>query len=309
MARRHAEVLGTFDDVAVGGVVDVDRDAAATLASELGIPAYDGVSALLDGVAPDAVYVCVPPFAHGEPERALVAAGVPFFVEKPLSVGLDVAEDLGAAIAARGLVTATGYHWRYMEGMRRARAALAERPVHLVVGAWHDKVPPPAWWIRAERSGGQVVEQATHLLDCMLDLAGDIEMVCAVADHRPPPRHPGADVDAATVAVLRFANGAVGTLSATSVLPAKQRASVELLCDGCRLEVAETRYVGEDGVVRDEDADAAKRLVDRAFVDAVQGRPGGVLAPYDAALRTHRVASAIARSAVDGRPIELTPVA
>src|SRR4051812_6927717 len=172
VARRHVDVLCGFDDVAVAGVTDVDPDAAAALAAVTGAAVCDGIQALLEDVAPDAVYVCVPPFAHGAPERLLIDAGLPFFVEKPLSAGLDVAEDLAVGIAERGLVTATGYHWRYLEGARRARTALAEAPVRLAIGAWLDKVPPPAWWRRAERSGGQVVEQATHLLDCMLDLVG-----------------------------------------------------------------------------------------------------------------------------------------
>ena len=43
----------------------------------------------------DAVYVCVPPFAHGPVEQAIAAAGLAMFVEKPL--GLD--ESMAAAVA------------------------------------------------------------------------------------------------------------------------------------------------------------------------------------------------------------------
>jgi predicted dehydrogenase len=49
----------------------------------------------------------------------------------------------------------------------------------------------------------------------------------------------------------------------------------------------------------------AKRRVDRAFVDAVQGHGDDVRAAYGVALRTHRVACAIARSALDGTPVDL----
>lgn len=309
VARRHADVLGGFEDVAVVGVTDVDPGAAGALAQAAGATAYLSVPALLEGCAPHAVYVCVPPFAHGEPERALIEAGVPFFVEKPLAAGLEIAEELAAGVAERGLVTATGYHWRYLAGVRAARRLLAETPARLVIAAWLDKVPPPAWWLHTDRSGGQVVEQATHLLDCMVDLVGDVEQVCALGHHAPPAGHLGADVDAATAVLLRFAGGAVGSLTATSALPSKQRAGIELVCDGRRLEIAETAYAVEDAggrVVHDEPLDAAKRLIDRAFIDAVQGRPGEVLAPYDVALRTHRVGCAIARSAIDGTPVDLS---
>jgi predicted dehydrogenase len=307
VAQRHAEVLGGFDDVEIAGVTDVAADAAQALAGRTGARAYPGLAELLDDAGPDAVYVCVPPFAHGEPERTLIERGVPLFVEKPLAVDLDVAEDLAAGIAERGLVTATGYHWRYMEGVERARALLAGAPAQLVSAAWLDKVPPPAWWIRRERSGGQVIEQATHLLDVALDLVGDVDVVHAFARRVTRPEHPDSDVDDATVATLVFASGAIGTLAATSLLRRKARAAIELVADGRRIEVGETALVVDegDGPVTTPDPGTAKTRVDRAFVDAVRGEGDDVRAPYATALRTHRVATAIARSALEGAPVRV----
>jgi myo-inositol 2-dehydrogenase/D-chiro-inositol 1-dehydrogenase len=309
VARRHVEVLGDFEDVAVVGITDLEPGAAGALSLTAGATAYPSIRALLDGCAPEAVYVCVPPFGHGEPERCLIEADVPFFVEKPLAVDLEVAEDLAAGVSERRLVTATGYHWRYLSGVRAARRLLTHAPPRLVIGAWLDKVPPPAWWLQTDRSGGQVVEQATHLLDCMVALLGDVQQVCAFGHHTPPAGHPAADIDAATAAILRFTGGTVGSLTAASTLPGKQRANIELICDGRRVEISETAYAVEDEhgrTIHDESFDAAKRRVDRAFIDAVQGRPGDVLASYEVALRTHRVACAIARSAVDGTPVDLS---
>ena len=309
VARRHVEVLGDFEDVSVVGVTDLDPVAAGSLAHIAGAAAYPSIRALLDGCAPEAVYVCIPPFGHGEPERCLIEADVPFFVEKPLAVGLEVAEDLAAGVSERRLVTATGYHWRYLSGIRAARRLLARAPARLVTGAWLDKVPPPAWWLQTDRSGGQVVEQATHLLDCMVALLGDVQQVCAFGHHTPPAGHAAADVDAATAAILRFTGGTVGSLTAASSLPGKHRANIELICDGRRVEIGETAYAVEDEhgrIVHDETPDDAKRRVDRAFIDAVRGRPDDVLAPYQVALRTHRVACAIARSALDDIPVDLS---
>jgi myo-inositol 2-dehydrogenase/D-chiro-inositol 1-dehydrogenase len=305
VARRHAAVLQTFPDVALVGVADVAAGAAATLAREVGARPFSGLVEMLDATRPDGVYVCVPPFAHGEPERTLIDRGVPFFVEKPLSARLEVAEELAAGVAARGLLTATGYHWRYLDGVQSATRLLDETPPRMALAAWLDKVPPVPWWTRRDRSGGQIVEQATHLLDTMLHLVGDVEEVYAVAARTAREAFPDADVDAVTAATLRFAGGAVGSLAATSLLPAKQRAGLELLCEGRRLEVSETALVVQDGALDEapEDPWGAKRRVDRAFVDALQGRADDVRAPYAVALRTHRVACAIARSARDGVPV------
>ena len=307
VAQRHASVLGSFADVELVGVADLRAEAASALAASAGCPAFADLPALLDAAAPDAVYVCVPPFAHGQPERELVHRNVPFFVEKPLGAGLQVAEEIGAAVARSGLVTATGYHWRYLDGVARARELLAAAPARLAVGAWLDKVPPVPWWTQRERSGGQVVEQATHLLDVMLDLVGDVEHVYAMGARTERPAFPEADVDDVTSAALRFAGGAVGSLAATALLPAKARAGLELVADGLRLELTETSLTVQDaaGQKVHEDSGEAKVRVDRAFIDALRGTGDDVRAPYATALRTHRVACALAESARRGVPVDL----
>ena len=311
VAQRHASVLGRFEDVELVGIADPRAEAASALAASAGCPAFADLTALLEGAAPDAVYVCVPPFAHGQPERELIHRNVPFFVEKPLAAGIEIAEELGAAIARAGLLTATGYHWRYSDGVARARELLAAAPARMAVGAWLDKVPPVPWWTQRERSGGQVVEQATHLLDVMLDLVGEVEQVYAVGARTERPAFPEADVDDVTAAALRFAGGAVGSLAATALLPAKARAGLELVADGLRLELTETTLTVQDGAGQEvhEDRGEAKVRVDRAFVDAVRGEGDDVRAPYATALRTHRVACALAESARRGVPVDLPTAA
>jgi myo-inositol 2-dehydrogenase / D-chiro-inositol 1-dehydrogenase len=51
------------------------------------------------------------------------------------------------------------------------------------------------------------------------------------------------------------------------------------------------------------DPAAARVAVDRAFVDAVRGIGDDVRVPYAEALRTHRLACALASSAATGQPV------
>ncbi|PZF98991.1 Gfo/Idh/MocA family protein [Micromonospora deserti] len=306
VAQRHARVLGGFADVELLGVTDVVPEAAAQLAAAHGGRAFTTVEELL-AAGPDAVYVCVPPFAHGPAEEAVVAAGVPMFVEKPVAVDLATAERIGDLVAGRGLLTGVGHHWRYLPVVDRARELLGDRSVRMVSGTWLDKVPPVAWWSRRDRSGGPVVEQAAHVLDLIRVLVGEATEVTAYGDGAPPPVD-GADIDSVTTAALRFAGGAVGTLAAACVLGWKHRAGLEIFADGLALSLA------EDGlVVRDADGerrfaadpDAARVAVDRAFVDAVRGVGDDVRVPYAEALGTQRLALAIADSARTGRTVRL----
>ncbi|MFI5835682.1 Gfo/Idh/MocA family protein [Micromonospora sp. NPDC051300] len=306
VAQRHARVLTGFEDVELLGVTDVAPEAARALADTYGGRVFSDVAEML-AAGPDAVYVCVPPFAHGPAEEAVVAAGVPMFVEKPVAVDLETAERIAGLVERAGLRTGVGHHWRYLHVVEEARRLLADRPVRMVNGAWLDKVPPVAWWARRDRSGGPVVEQAAHVLDLVRLLVGEVTEVTAYGDGTPPPVD-GADIDSVTAATLRFASGAVGTLAAACVLTWKHRAGLEILADGLALSLA------EDGLtIRDADGerhlpadpDAARVAVDRAFVDAVRGVGDDVRVPYAEALRTQRLALAVAESARTGRPVAL----
>lgn len=310
VATRHATILSGFADVTLVAATDVDPARAATFAAQFGTEAVDDVAALLARDL-DAVYVCVPPFAHRpadtSAEAQLAAAGLPLFVEKPLAPDLETAEAIGKRVD--GVLTRVGHHWRCAEPVARARALLAGRTVRLVSATWWDKVPPVSWWPHRELSGGAVVEQAIHVLDLARVLVGEVTEVTA----RACGSIPDGDVDAATAALLSFADGAVGTLTAASVLGAKHRAGLEIVADGLVVGVGEDWLEVRDGTadpVRAEfDRWTACVAADRAFVDAVAGRPvDPVTSPpdYAEALRSHRLATAVACSAASGAPERLT---
>src|SRR5215218_9594910 len=209
VAARHVRTLLAMDGVEVAGVADPALERARELASSAGAAAYPNHMELLAAERLDAVYICVPPFAHGAP-----------------------------ALAGGPLVTCTGYHWRWLDIFDRAAALLAERPARLVQCAWLDKVPPPPWWLRRDGSGGQVIEQTTHVLDTARALAGEVAEVHAFGS-----REPAAEIHDVSVASLRFASGAVGSVVSSCLLPRLHRAGVQVVADGLSLELSETELV------------------------------------------------------------------
>ncbi|MDQ3760205.1 MAG: Gfo/Idh/MocA family oxidoreductase [Actinomycetota bacterium] len=306
VAARHARMLAGFDDVQLVSVTDLDPERARAFAGDHGVRAVPGVEELI-GTDLDAVYVCVPPVAHGPAEEAVAAAGVALFVEKPIGLDWEVAARIAGLLDEAGVVTAVGHHWRYSSAVTWAQRILDDRPVRLAMGAWLDKVPPVGWWARRNHSGGQVIEQAIHVLDLVRLLVGEVTEVHAIADGNPPGAQ-DADVDGATVANLRFTGGAVGTLAATCLLGWKHRAGLEVYADGLAVSLSEDALETRDGdgpQMRRVDPDAAKRAADRAFVDAVLRKGDDVRTPYSDALQTHRLACAVARSAAQGGPVRL----
>jgi predicted dehydrogenase len=308
VAARHVRTLLAMDGVEVAAVADPALDRARELAGQAGAAAYPNHMELLDGERLDAVYICVPPFAHGAPELAVIDAGLPMFVEKPVAIDEETAAAIAARLERRPLVTCTGYHWRWLDIFDRAAELLADRPARLVQCSWLDKVPPPLWWPRRDGSGGQVVEQTTHVLDTARGLAGEVTEVHAfgtrAASHGPST---GSDIHDVSVASLRFASGAVGTVASTCLLPRLHRAGVQVVADGLSLELSETELVVEADGNRSAwpAGGSARPRPDADFVAAVRGGPDRVRVPWPEAYRTHLVAYAITRSAEEGRPLQV----
>lgn len=309
IAQRHLDIISAFDDVELVGFADPDLSRADQAATRFGARAFANHREMLDAVRPDAVYICVPPFAHGEPERDLIERSIPFFVEKPVSLELKTAEETSAAVTAKGLVTSVGYHWRYLDIVDEARSLLKDNPAQLLSGYWLDSTPPPRWWWRKDKSGGQMVEQTTHLLDLVRFLVGEVTEVYGRAGHKARPEFPGLDVPTVTTANLTFESGVVANIASTCLLGWNHRVGLHIFADRLAIELTDREImvdVGRGRPMRGADGDPVWRE-DRDFIDAVRGGENRIRCPYGEALATHRLALAVMSSAQAGEPVRLKP--
>ncbi len=308
IASRHVGDLLRFEDVTIAAVADPVLERAQAQAERGGSHVYTNYAEMLDKEMLDAVYICVPPFAHGGLEMAALERNLPFFVEKPLAIDWATAAQIGQAVTERKLVTAVGYHWRYLDTTEAAQELLAQHPVGLALGYWLDSTPPPAWWRKEQQSGGQMVEQTTHIFDLARVLVGDVTDVYATGARRERPAFPDADVCDVSVATLSFASGAIGTLASTCLLNWPHRIGLHLFCEGLALEISEFELmidVGRGRPVRRAEGDPFLRE-DRTFIDAVQGKPNRIRASYQEALKTHRLTTAAAQSIREGHAVDIS---
>lgn len=310
IAGKHLAALSRFDDVEVVAVADSVAERAAAAASAHDARSYtDGVD-LMESEDLDAVWFCVPPFAHGPLEEAAVRQGLPFFVEKPLAHDYATAERIAGLVEDAGLLTAVGYHWRYLDLVQQVRELVEDRPPVLLTGYWLDSTPPVPWWVRRGQSGGQLVEQTTHVLDLARLLVGEVsDLVTAhvpVACEGPD----GGDlVPLASAVSLRFESGAVGSVSSARVLPARHRVGVHLVGEGYAVELRERAIVDHElsvvtatGTMLEQSHQDPIAAEDRSFLDAVAGDGDGVRCSYAQALRTHALACSAEQPSSGGGP-------
>ncbi len=273
---------------------------AAAAAQRWGGRAYSSHAELLKNEEVDAAWVSVPPDAHGDIEFTLIDHGIPFLVEKPLGTDLVIAQGIAVAVAQRSLIVGVGYHLRAMDLLDEVKATLAQNPARMVIGTWHDATPPPQWWRKQARSGGQMVEQATHLFDLARLLVGEATVLAATADHVERPAYPDADVAAVSTALLRFQSGASGVFTATCLLGGAAAVHLQLVCDGLLITITRNSVIYERGSEQREVRlrhDPVK-TENMAFLRAVQQQDAGLLySSYADALKTHRLCLEVNRRA------------
>jgi predicted dehydrogenase len=105
-ARQYAKLAG----VVLSGVLDTHPDRAAKVAMPLGGRGFHEMDAFLEAV--DVVTIASPATFHAEQALAVLAAGKPVYIEKPIAISVADAERVRAAAAAKGLVVACGHQER-----------------------------------------------------------------------------------------------------------------------------------------------------------------------------------------------------
>ncbi len=177
-ANWHMDILKDVPNAEVVAVADIAFDRARAAAEKNGATPYASHKTMLEKETLDCCYISIPPYQHGEPEIDVIHLGLPFFVEKPLALTEGLTEDIAERIANRGIGTCVGYQIRYLDIIDQAKEMLSDAFIiavqgHYVCGAIG------GWYTRMALSGGQITEQATHMLDLMRFLLGDVEWVAA----------------------------------------------------------------------------------------------------------------------------------
>ena len=310
IAGKHIQSLAKIQGVSIVGVCDVDAAKAAARAQEAGARAFADFNEMLDAARPDGVYVCVPPHAHGPAEMACVKRRMAFIVEKPLSNDLAVARKIGSRVRAAGLIAAAAYQNRYRKGVRRARELLADRPVSLIYGGWLGGTPAGHPWLTQKKlSGGQILEQTTHLFDLLRYLCGEAAAVHAFAAEGFVARSPSYDTDDASSVVVRMKSGAVANIM--SSWSAGPGGGVFLTLTGPDIRISfsgwDQSMQAADGAGQIQESFPGEQNIfeveDQAFVQAIRtGDPSPILCDYADGVKTLALCAAANTSLETGKP-------
>jgi len=222
ISHFHAKAIADIEGAAVVGCYNRRQKSAETFAAEYGGQAYSDFDAMLADDSIHIINVCTPSGAHRDLAVAAANAGKHVVVEKPLEVTLQRCDDIISACRANGVQLCAIFPSRFSPVNLALKAAIdAGRFGRLTLGDTYVK-----WWRTQEYydsggwrgtwdldGGGAYMNQAIHQVDLLYWLMGDVVEVNGMTDTLA---HERIEVEDVGVATLRFANGAIGVIEATT---------------------------------------------------------------------------------------------
>jgi UDP-N-acetyl-2-amino-2-deoxyglucuronate dehydrogenase len=225
IARFHARALAEVPGAKLTAVVSRSEANARKMIAELGLDGCRAFADLNDALKQSNVQVAIvttPSGAHLEPAVAAANAGKHVVVEKPLEISLDRCDRIIEACARNNVQLCTIFPSRFGDANRELKRAIAEgRFGRITLGEAACK-----WWrsqayydeggwkgTQALDGGGALMNQGIHQVDLLLWLMGPATHVFGCTAMLA---HERIEVEDTAVACVRFKNGALGVIQATT---------------------------------------------------------------------------------------------
>ncbi len=246
MGRAHSNAwrqVGRFFDLPLEPVLKVvcgrTESAVTKAATKLGFEEYS--TSWADVVARpdvDVVDICTPGDSHLPIALAAAEAGKVILCEKPLANDVPDAERMLDAVERAGVLHMICHNYRRAPAVALAKSLIAEGRLGTTrhyrgtyLQDWIvDPEFPRVWRLEKSRAGsGALGDIASHSIDLARYLVGEISEVCGLLEtfipERPLPEGGGrgaVDVDDAALALVRFENGAIGSVEGSRFAPGRK---------------------------------------------------------------------------------------
>lgn len=222
IAGFHAKAINDIEGATLVACQSRRVEAAEAFAVQHGGEAYADLAEMLGDDAIDVVTICTPSGAHLDPAVAAAEAGKHVIVEKPLEVTTERCDTIIEACRKNSVTLSTIFPSRFHDSSIILKNAVDEgRFGTLTLGDAYVK------WFRTQAyydsgqwrgtweldGGGALMNQAIHSVDLLLWLMGNVVEVSA---HSATLAHERIEVEDVVTATLKFENGALGVIEATT---------------------------------------------------------------------------------------------
>ena len=214
VGKRHADVICKTRDVDLVAVVDPSKD-AHNYAIKKGLKIYSSIEDMFIELSPDGIILASPTLMHIEQGFYCIQKNCPVMIEKPIASSSGEALALVEKSENLGVPVLVGHHRRYNPIIKRASEVILSgrigkiRAIH--ANCWFyksDEYFDVAEW-RKKKGAGPISVNLAHDIDLLRYFCGEIAFVQAQAVESIR----GFENEDVAGALLRFRNGAIGTIS------------------------------------------------------------------------------------------------
>ena len=229
ISDTHARALRAMPGVEIAAIYAPTLARAERFAARYGGAPHDSLARMLAQRPLDMVVVGTPSGLHADHGVAAATLGLHVLVEKPLEVTTARADALIEAAEKTGVTLGVIFQDRLKPDVQRLKALVeaGRLGAPILANARVKWYRPPSYYegsrwrgTQTLDGGGALMNQGVHTVDLLLWLFGPVRRVFA----KTITGLHAIEVEDTAVAVLEFANGAVGTLeAATSAYPGYSR--------------------------------------------------------------------------------------
>ncbi|WP_420862668.1 Gfo/Idh/MocA family protein [Algirhabdus cladophorae] len=218
IGRKHVDVVRQFAQL--HAIID-PAPATKDLAAQHGALWFETLEAYLAQHSPDGAIVASPNTLHLPQGRACLEAGIPVLIEKPLAESAPNAQALTTLSERLGIAVLVGHHRRHSPLVKKAKSLIDKgtlgRIATVTAQFWLYKPQDyyDATW-RTKEGGGPIFINLIHDIDLLRHFCGDITAVQAMENNAVR----GFEVEDTAALLLRFKNGALGTVSISDTVAA-----------------------------------------------------------------------------------------
>lgn len=310
IANVHLQHISKNEMARVTAICDIHEETALLKVQEYGGTAYTNVDDMLEKEALDALFISVPPFAHGEIEEKAARKGIHLMVEKPLGLDYQKTAKKAEIIKQSGIICGVGYCMRYLDTVAKAKEYLQDKKPAMVRGHYLSSFVSTPWYREWAKSGGQLVEQSTHIVDLARYLGGEIEQVYANMSLQVHHNVPNITIPDVTSVNFVYESGAIGHIDSTFA-QFDHRTGIEIMGDDFRVVIdgGDLTIIEKDSTTSFKSEVDFYEEQDRMFIKAiVKGDQNLLLSSFEDGLKTLAVTLAANQSHDKGLPVRVSSI-
>ena len=221
VGKRHADAIAKEAGVDLVAIVDPSQE-ASDYAKKNNVPIYASLKDMFLKQSPEGVILATPTPMHSEHATECINKKCPIMIEKPIAGSSDEARLLVEAAERSNTQVLVGHHRRHNPIIQKARDVILSgeigeiRAIH--ANCWFyksDEYFDKAPW-RKRKGAGPISVNLVHDIDLIQHLCGQVESVQA----QSTPSSRGFENEDVAAALLKFENGAIGTITVSDSIVA-----------------------------------------------------------------------------------------